>query len=1374
MSRVKAELKTALQVFLSLAMLCASAAYPEQESSASFDELSIQYRTALYNDPLLGSALDSLVELYLKADRLGELVGTYQSHIEQYPTDPGAKTVLIQVMQSAGRTGYEELLTSSVALHPDYAPLQYILFLALDAKGDERAIDVLSLAVDLEPRPQRRSEWLELLLERSGLEGRREVAESQLKNILEAEAMTFEESMSLARLTQRYQFWEVSMDALDRASEEGAESEDSVEISMRLAKALVGLNRREDAGKALDTLLQKLGPNHWRRREIMSMRLNVVASNDERRELIERYQKQYQDNPASEGAILDYADVLIASELQDEATRLLLKQAAELPDSKLIEDRVIELLRYAQDPKAYESFLQERLELRSERRELRLELVKIKFLLGKDADADQDFQTATAGMTPEESSREILDLQRYLRSIERKDAASPYLGQYLRRHPDRLDVARELIEIRLSTGERAAVEGLVDSLDSASAAPENIADLVEYLLSEDLVSGARAILVRRLEKTPDDFTLGLLLIQVLGELGDRQSVDRHINLMRDKADSPEKYAAWLDVSMKAQSRLELLSSFLKTEQQRFSFAEGEWSDDKAEKFLTLCEGAKSRLSNENIIAFIKERLAADGLSGPLKTRLQSFLLGLLEYSPESSREAVALLTDLAKMSPDAAPGYDLRRALVYHRSQEIGKAQNLIEQIDADQIIHVNALREAVEVLLNYRFLDQAVDFLARINELEPEDVFSWSRRLSLLATKGEESEFREVTRGLIQGDKGVRLHPNSVSHLNSQLIQSYWRSLARLFSSNQIEGTLPLLSSIEREVQPLEQRAWVEWARFVVLAKLGRQPEADAARERFAEIVANGKLRELRFPDGLSLEVSAATNFQLGSTPSSDDRGPAETGFLASKTELRWGFEIPEGSRIQTFWKGKERVLVVDDFNSVYGIESREGRLLWKKPGLSKRGKKRGRPPSFRESPFGAGLDSYSVSPGDRARLVHGFAASDRRFFLVEQGRLNCYSTIDGALIWSSEIPVLPRSTGSSGDDSNVIVVSDKMAIVFLPQLQAAASYELNGGKLRWLHQPKIAETRSSGVNSLNSGAQISNGRVLLYGAEVEILNAETGKQIWSLDPGNLSVLPVDLKRDRGEELLEGENLTESLDMTSIEVFDAINSIPELSTTLFFESREIGAIVSPAAYWAFRRIESPEPSFAHLGREHLWLGHGDVIRKIPTDIPLGGDQLKGAGAFLGESGSHGWFIEEGLLYHTDFVRRRTYTVEVADLGAEDTIRALMVGSQLVARGTRGFKVINALTGRVVGQADWSEDVMDYLASSGVDLSPSSGDSFLTWRGRITTSGPGASLICRPLNDIAQDGVYLTSFQERVLICLEAAREGAVETVQPDLDVEKR
>ena len=147
--------------------------------------------------------------------------------------------------------------------------------------------------------------------------------------------------------------------------------------------------------------------------------------------------------------------------------------------------------------KAYESFLQDRLELNPERRELRLELVKVRYSLGMDADASQDFQAVVAGLSSEESSQEILDLQRYLRSIDRKDAATLYLAQYLKVSPERLDVARELIEIYLSGDRRADAEKLVASLDAAGAAPENVVELVEYLLSVEMFSGARFTLVER-------------------------------------------------------------------------------------------------------------------------------------------------------------------------------------------------------------------------------------------------------------------------------------------------------------------------------------------------------------------------------------------------------------------------------------------------------------------------------------------------------------------------------------------------------------------------------------------------------------------------------------------------------------------------------------------------------------------------------------------------------------------------------------------------------------------------------------------------------------------------------------------------------------
>ena len=1336
----------------------------QEKTGESFDQLSIQYRTALYNDPLLNSALEALVALYAKADRLGELIGTYQSHIEQYPSDPGAKTVLIRAMQSAERPGVDELLASSVSSHPDYAPLQYLLFSTLDAKGDERSLDALSLAIDLEPSPERRAEWLELLLERSGVEGSREVAELQLQKILQIENTSYEDVLSLARLMQRYEFWGASIEALKRASDEGVDGEASVEIAVRLARALTELNQGTEAGQTLDALLEKLGSNHWRRREIMSMRFNMVSTDDERGQLIERFQREYEANPAREGVILDFADVLIAAERQNEAAALLVKHAEELPESQTIEERALELLRSAQDLRAYESFLQHRLEFNPERRKLRLELVKVRYSLGQDADAGQDFQAVVAGLSPEESSQEILDLQRYLRSIDREDAATPYLAQFLKVSPERLDVARELIEIYLSGDRRADAEKLVISLDAAEAAPENVVDLVEYLLSVEMFAGARFILVERLGQTPDDFILGVILIRALGELGDQAAAVRQIAFLRDKTDSPERYSQWLKASKAAHARMESIDTFLDTEQQRFSFSDDEWPEAKVEKFLILCEASKARLANDSIAAALRERLSTNSLEPALKTRLQRFLLGLLEYTPGASVEVENLLIDLAKANPGASPEYDLRRALLYHRSQQLEKAQALIQEVSVEQLSSANTLREGVEALLEYRFLEQAAQFLSRINVLEPEDVFSWSRRLSLLATKGEEAEFRQVTRGLVRGESGVRLHPDSISQLNNQVVNSYWRSLARLFSSNRYEDVLPLLASLEREVQPLERQAWIEWTRFVVLAKLARAAEAEAARERFVTLVEEGQLDSIRFPDGLELEVSAAVNFQEGPKDSLKTQVTPNTDFLTNGPELKWGFEAPEGMRIRTFWEGSGRVLVVDDVNTVFGIDSNDGRLLWQKEATSARGNRRGRPDSFGDSPMRQG-ENISVASGDRARAVQGFAARGAHFFLVEERSLKCFSSKDGSPVWSAELPFASGREEPSVGKADILAVSEELIVVFQPHTQSAAGYDIGGGKLRWLHEGESsAQVNVAQVDTLNSGAQIANGRVLLYGQKAEILEAESGKRIWKLEPDDLALLPVELKRYRGKEeaiSVEGSKALVEPPSSEVEVFDVLSSTSLLSSSLFFESRNKGAIVSPAAYWAHRRSESSEPAFAHLGSSSIWLGHGAIIRRIPTDIPVGSDQLAGSGTFLGENGSHGWFIEDGYLYHTDFTRNRTYAFGVTDLGDAASIRALYAGNQIVVKGERGFKVINALSGKVVGESNWGEDVVSYLSAAGIGVPEQKADGFLTWKGRVITSGPRASLVCRPLTDVIRSDSYVTSFQERVLICLGPAGEAA-------------
>ena len=134
--------------------------------------------------PLLDSSLDALVALYRGADRVDELIGLYRSHVEQYPEDAGAKTVLIRILRKVDRSGAEELLAASAPLHPDFAPLQYVLFRFLEEKGDPRATEALSRAIDLEPNSAKRKDWLDQLLQLSEGEATRALATAQFTKLL--------------------------------------------------------------------------------------------------------------------------------------------------------------------------------------------------------------------------------------------------------------------------------------------------------------------------------------------------------------------------------------------------------------------------------------------------------------------------------------------------------------------------------------------------------------------------------------------------------------------------------------------------------------------------------------------------------------------------------------------------------------------------------------------------------------------------------------------------------------------------------------------------------------------------------------------------------------------------------------------------------------------------------------------------------------------------------------------------------------------------------------------------------------------------------------------------------------------------------------
>src|SRR5690606_34594982 len=111
----------------------------------------------------------------------------------------------------------------------------------------------------------------------------------------------------------------------------GLSAEARVEADLLSAKAQFELGNRADAGRMLDALLNGLAPDHWRRREIMSLRFSVLATEEEREAMLKAMGEGLARNPAREGAVLDYAELLVAAERRSEAAALLVESAAALP-----------------------------------------------------------------------------------------------------------------------------------------------------------------------------------------------------------------------------------------------------------------------------------------------------------------------------------------------------------------------------------------------------------------------------------------------------------------------------------------------------------------------------------------------------------------------------------------------------------------------------------------------------------------------------------------------------------------------------------------------------------------------------------------------------------------------------------------------------------------------------------------------------------------------------------------------------------------------------------------------------------------------------------------------------------------------------------
>lgn len=1376
-----------LTVLIALVFLQGAGAITHAQKALTpeeFDKLSLQYRTALHYDPLIDAPLDALVRMYVGAERVDELIGTYRSHIEQYPQDAGAKATLIRILKKVDREGADELVSSAVQLLPESAPLQYLYFRFLEEKGDPRATEALARAIQLESNLARKRKWLDDLLQLSDNEETRAIAETQLEAILSNESLTAESLLELARLAQRYQFWKRSAEALNRAKAAGLGAEDAVEADLLLATSLSETGNHAEAGRILDALLSKLAPDHWRRRELMSLRVSVVASAKQRKELLDRFRKDYEEKPEDEGRVLDYAEVLVAAEKHTEAVKVLVTSADVLPKSARVEVRAIELLESLGDYPATKSFLERRLEEEPERSDLRFKLVKADYALGNDADADQEFRTVVAGLQPEEASEKIMELQRFLRSIDRIEAAGKYLERYVRNFPSRLDVAGELLEIYLATDNGDSVPDLVAQLDIQEAAVEEVIDLAEFLISRGYPVPARDILVSAIAKAPSNFDLGLLLIKVLGTLGDRSGGERQIARLREAADTTARYKAWLDTAVTANEKFETLPRFFDEEQNRFTFSDNSWSEDKIEKFLLLGEAGKRAMQTGRIEQEVRERLRQSGLDPLLKVRLRKFLVGLLAGQSGNEGEIEEQLKILEREDAENAANYQLTRVILYYKGQRLDLAGQLLNAVDYQQISSVKLLSDVVPILIEFEFFQKAEEALSVINQLAPEDVFSWEKRLSLLAAMGEEKSFRSVIRALRNGDAGMKFRNLSRESLLDHLVASYWRSIAQLLSersTTNLEEVLPMLASVEREANAPLTHLWTEWCRAYVLSSLSRIEEAASALDRFRAIASRQKLEDVHFPDGLRLSVSAAPSLLRNFSNNTEaDESAKDASFLLSGVEMNWAFEVSPGAELSSFHESENYVVALDTNGTVYSIDLDTGKLVWREQFRSKTiGGSGDAAQLFEDRGFATPFLGENLSVHEAGRAGAGFSVAGGRAFLIRDRELVAFSVADGDILWVGDLP--GDGLTSSSLQNIHLEANEKFSVVLDIDAQILSCFDNETGKILWRRDDKSVESIESGISPLNTGVSLSDGLVFVYGFDPGIYLVESGEPVWSFGDIPEISFPIVLREAKGESEIAVVDLDSSdevqtngwQDGAGIEALVDTRQLldyfsPTADRKLVAEGafNESTSMVGPAVFWAGHRVGSSSTAQAVLSDDNLWLMGDSSIRKISTNLPIASSELPISGILVGAFGNHVWSMDGSYLVHGDFFRERVSRISLAKLGNPQQVHSSVAGNQIIVRGRGGLVVLNALTGTILGTSVWPESLVDYLDEGLTQEQEFVGTA--VWQGWVinhTGNKPGYLF---PVEDRVVGNRYLTSFGRNCIVCVGASKEaGTPSKTQP-------
>lgn len=1358
----------------------------QSPQEAAFEKSSLAWRTALHFDPGAESPLKSLINLYQSAGRITDLTKLYTAHLAGFPQDEGARIVLGRIYLETQDPQAQDFIPQSAAAHPQNALLARLHAQWLQSRYDPRALEVLDSAVGLEKSGSRRALWLADLMKAAAAAGRQDLVAARLRALAEEKALSPEQRLQWARRALELAMPQAAAVALAGGDFSQLPGEQPVEARFLQIRAALGENRRAEASAQAEELLKLLAADHWRRREALLLRWQTAADEAERAALLAETRAAMEKAPADEGAAAAYGDLLVTAGRPAEAAKIWQAAVERLPASRLLEERLLDLLEREGRDDDMLTFLAARLKAAPDRQDLGLRRARGLLQRGRLEEGLATLKTLLAPLDPAARAQTLVQTARWLRTRNLFEESARVLERLLAEDPARWDARKELAEVLLLLKRREDMTRLFEEQPMPDTlAPEVRLEVVQFLISQQLWPLARRGLEGWLARTPAEFDGRLLLAKVCSMEGAVSATRRVLEECRALCDTEARYAAWLAAAWAEAEAAEATAEFVRQERERlFPKDNAPWDPLRLAQFTLLAQQTAQLKDEAEAETLLRENLAARDLDPARKREMRRQLIQVLEAQP---KRLLDLEKEIRAALEDPGPGAGdlrLRLAMSYYAAQRRDLAQKTVRGLDVETCQDIGLLTRALPILKETGGAAMSTPAYRRLIHLQPEERMHWRGWTDALAEQGDEEALRHALREMSARAATWKLNADSQDLLRRHLGASYWRTVLGVLGQPgaPTADALRAVEELERLELVPQRRVWALWVRAVLAARDGREEEETHALAAMTKLA--GAEGWVDFPDGLSLSLKEASRL-LEEDSAARQATPASAGTVSTPTApeddaaasassplgLAWTLPAAAGAHWQR-WEAASQgdlLLAVDSRRQMHCVDRRTGKLLWRR-GL----------PTLKTPPQVA-----MVRPGrhvyqqEQVQPVLDLALGEKTFCTLNDTGLTAFSLATGEMLWQ----VAGRGTAVP----SAMTVEGDLALWWQPELARLDAYHLASGKLAWTQSvPVLAKTPPPNPNMpvwYAAGVDADAGKVLVWGNGAAMARLEDGTLLWKASTAERPVnFPLELRAEDEPQMPALATSTMTQVVPSFRNFSGgvpnLNYYHRSGSTLVVRTYA-SSLAMPAYGYPGMYGGPPGSSWVTWGSDGLRLLRGSGVWMLSSNnaparfSSLGLPLTNATGAastppWSGQASSGIRGREVGFVGSTLVLANETDVVKLQPNGLVELIysapiqdsrpagqpmtAAAMAGRLLFIAAGDVLQVRNGASGGQAWSGPWPEELKKLREEARADLEKWSN---MRWsnRGTFLYDGQGRTIVL-DWKALAAGGDWITPVGTRHLVCL--------------------